>query len=216
MAINIATAPEQSMQVLTSTVQNWLTHPITAPQSANAGISFASDAGIDVHLPHPAYNLGLTDIVSGKGLAAAALVAWRYLLSDGETTAMAEITQHAPAAAAPAGGAGSPAPATQAAPAFTMLNRGPFVSSMVDAVNAAQSNVKLTAGNYEIASLNVPALYISALWLKSANPGGGNVIPLAPAPSYLTAGQSYTEAAFLAAITPAAQAGLESGGAARV
>ncbi|HEY4359073.1 MAG TPA: hypothetical protein VGN16_25225 [Acidobacteriaceae bacterium] len=207
MAINIANAPEQSMQVLTSTVQNWMAHPITAPQAANAGISFVADSGIDVHLPHPAYNLGAADIVSGKGLAAAVLVSWRYLLSDGETTAMAEIAQQ------PAGHAAS---ATPAAPVFSMLNRGPFVSSLVDAVNSAQSNTHLTTGNYEVASLNIPALYIVALWLKSPNPGGGAVVPLAPAPSYLNAGQTYTEAAFLAAITPAAQAAVEGGGAAKV
>ena len=200
MAISIATAPAQNLAVLNATVRNWVEHPASAPATEHAGISFVSDEGINVHLPHPVYNLGLADIVAGKGLAAATLVSWRYLLTDGETTAMAEVAQASP----------------DAAPAFAALNRGPFVASLVESVNSAQSNTTLQSGNYEIATLNIPALYVVALWLKSATPGGGTVLPLAPAPAFLTAGQHYTEAAFTDALLAPARASQGAAGAALV
>jgi hypothetical protein len=205
MPITNATAPEASLQVLRSTVQNWVTHPTSAPQAENAGLSFVADGGVDIHLPHPVYNLGLSDLVSGKGLSAAVLVSWRYLLSDGESTAMAEVTQSS--------GTQSSVGQTHS---FSMLNRGPFVASLVQTVDAAEKNATLQAGNYEVAVLHVPALYAMALWLRSQTPGGGTLIPLTPAPASLTAGQSYTEQAFVQALLPSAEQSLKAGGAALV
>jgi hypothetical protein len=45
--------------------------------------------------------------------------------------------------------------------------------------------------------------------------GGGSLIPLAPTDPALVAGQTYTEAVFLQALTPVAQRSMQIGEAAR-
>jgi hypothetical protein len=208
MPIIVATAPPQSIQILNSTIQNWMNHPTTSPRQENSGINFAAENGIDIHLPHPVYNLSLTDLALGKGLAASKLVAWRYVLSDGDSAVLAEVSQPRHA-----GQTGEPNAA--AAPALSMINRGPFVSSLVQTVDAAGKNPALQSGSYEIAVLSIPALYVMALWLRSKVAGGGSLIPLAPTDPALVAGQTYTEAVFLQALTPVAQRSMQIGEAAR-
>jgi hypothetical protein len=51
----------------------------------------------------------------------------------------------------------------------------------------------------------VPALHVAAAWLVGAQP---LVTPLAPAPSFLDAGRSYTEEEFAAALQEPAQRAL--------
>jgi hypothetical protein len=202
MAITVPTAPAQSLQVLNATIQNWMTHPTSAPQAENTGITFAGADGINIHLPHPVYNLSLTDLALAKGVAHATLVAWRYVLSDGDSAVIAEIAQIA-------------GPSGTQTPTFTMINRGPFVASLVQAVEAAGKNATLQAGNFDIAVLHIPALYVMALWLQGRVPGTGTLIPLAPVPTPLNAGQTYTEQGFIQALVPAAQRSLQQGGSAR-
>jgi len=209
MPITVATAPPQSVQILNSTIQNWMNHPSTSPRQENTGLNFAGANGIDVHLPHPVYNLSLTDLALGKGLTAATLVSWRYVLSDGDSAALAEVSQ--PRGALQASGED----AAVAAPALSLLNRGPFVSSLVQTVDAAGKNPALQSGTYEIAVLSIPALYVMALWLRAKVPGGGSLIPLAPTDAALVAGQTYTESSFLQALTPVAQRSLQIGDAAK-
>jgi hypothetical protein len=198
MPIKTATAPPDSLAALTSTLQSWVTHPSGAPGAAAAGISFAAATGVDIKLPHPVYDVGLKDLAAGKGLTKATLVSWRYLLSDGESTSVAEVSE----------------PRGKKQPrAFAMLNRGPFVASLVETVENATKNKAFAKSKYELAVLHIPALYVLALWLRSGTKTGkGVVIPLAPAPAPLTAGKSYSEEEFVAALAPAAKsADTESG-----
>jgi hypothetical protein len=195
MAITLATAPAESLSELRSKVEMWHAQPATSPSALHIGINLAAESGVDVQLPHPVYDVPLSDLAAGKGLANAQLTAWRYLLNDGASTAMAEVS--APKAAQPH--------------TLSMLNRGPFISSLVHAVAAAESDASL-AGNYEVATINIPGLYVVALWLRSQTPGQGIVIPLDPAPPQLTAGQKYTEAQFADALAPAAKQVLAASG----
>jgi len=199
MSIKTATAPPESLAALTSTLQAWVSHPAGAPRAASTGVSFAAEKGVDIRLPHPVYDVSLNDLAKGKGLSKALLVSWRYLISDGDSTSVAEVS----------------APRSKKQPhAFAMLNRGPFVSSLVETVEAATKNTTLTKGKYELAVVHVPALYVLALWLRSDKPGKSIVIPLAPAPSPLTAGKSYSEEEFAGALVPAAKAAVAEGGSA--
>lgn len=199
MPIKTATAPPESLAALTSTLQGWVSHPAGAPRAASTGISFAAEKGVDIKLPHPVYDVALNDLAKGKGLTKAALVSWRYLISDGESTSVAEVS----------------APRGKKQPhAFAMLNRGPFVSSLVETVEAATKNKAFARSKYELAVLHIPALYALALWLRSDKKGKSIVIPLAPAPAPLTAGKSYTEDEFVAALEPAAESAVAEGGSA--
>ena len=198
MPIKTASAPPASLAALTSTLQSWVTHPASAPPTAAAGISFAAPKGLDIKLPHPVYEVALKDLASGKGLTKAKLVSWRYLLSDGESTSVAEVSE----------------PKTKKqAPAFAMLNRGPFVGSLVETVEKATKSKALAKSSYELAVLHIPALYVLALWLRGSGKSAKNVvIPLAPAPASLTAGKSYSEDELVAALEPSAKAADTAGG----
>jgi hypothetical protein len=199
MSIKTATAPPESLQALTTTLQSWVTHPAGAPRAAAAGVSFEAEKGVQIKLPHPVYNVSLKDLADGKGLSTATLVSWRYLLSDGESTSVAEVS----------------APRSKKEPhAFAMLNRGPFVGSLVETVDAATTNKAFASTKFEMAVLHVPALYALALWLRADKAAKNIVIPLAPAPAPLTAGKSYSEDEFVAALLPAAKAAVADGGAA--
>ena len=55
----------------------------------------------------------------------------------------------------------------------------------------------MTAGNYEVRMLRVPALYVVALWLKDLDGDDDLIVPLVPAPAFLEAGRAYREAEFL-------------------
>jgi len=195
MAIKLATAPQESLNALRSKVETWQAQPATSPAAAHIGLNFAAEAGVDVRLPHPVYDVSLSDLAAGKGLANAHVTAWRYLLNDGEMTAMAEVT----------------APKDAKPHTLSMLNRGPFIPSLVQAVDAAEKDTGL-GGDYEVATLNIPGLYVVALWLRSQAPGQSVVIPLEPAPPQLTAGKKYTEAEFAAALAPAAKQVLGASG----
>lgn len=198
MPIKIANAPEQSLTALHTSIDRWIQQPANAPQTVSAGINFAGDEGVEVRLPHPVYDVALKDLADGKGLAAAHVVSWRYLLTDGQSTVSAEVS----------------APQNNAAHQLALLNRGPFVNSFVSSVDSAEKDAGLAAGDYEVALINIPGLYVMALWLRASQPGKGVVIPLAPAPPELTAGRHYMEADFASALAPSANQVLTHGGAA--
>ena len=195
MAIKLATAPPDSLSALRSKVELWQAQPAMSPAAHHVGVNFAAETGVDVQLPHPVYDVALSDLAAGKGLTNAHVTAWRYLLNDGATTAMAEVT--APKAAQPH--------------TLSMINRGPFISSLVHTVDAAENDATL-AGNYEVATINIPGLYVVALWLRAQPPGQSVVIPLDPAPPQLIAGQKYTEAQFADALAPAAKQVIDASG----
>jgi hypothetical protein len=177
-------------------------HPTSAPKTENTGISFAGPDGIAIHLPHRVFNISLTDLAQGRSLASASPVAWRFLLSDGDAAAMAEIAQ-------------VPQPNGSQTPTFSMINRGPFVASLVQTVESIGKTSAVVTSNFEVAVVHIPALYVMAVWLQSRVPGSGSIVPLAPTPAPLNAGQSYTENAFIQALVPLAQRALQQGGFAR-
>jgi len=84
--------------------------------------------------------------------------------------------------------------------------REPVVNGTVTwtakAIEAAEHLPEVEAGNYELAVLRVPALYVIALWLKGtgAKPPDDIFIPLEPAPTGLTGGERVSARDFNAAL----------------
>lgn len=147
----------------------------------------AAPAGLSLAVPHPMYNLGLSDIKGRAALAKAKLTAWRYLVLDGEAVvATAEAVQST----------------ARAKPVFSHTNEGPFVASAGAAIAAAEGFPEVKKGAYEVAFLRVPALYVMALWLRGAEGGGSPdlLVPLDPAPAGLEAGERVTAEAFWEAL----------------
>lgn len=130
--------------------------------------------------PHPVYELGLEDLAANKGLEAARLVAWRYLLVAND-----EVRQAAEILASPAGGS-----------RFGMLTTG-FAAAAESAFVLVEQLPELRQGTYEIRALRVPALYVIALWLKDMQGEQDRFIVLPPAFAPLHPLRAYTAAELL-------------------
>jgi hypothetical protein len=114
--------------------------------------------------PHPVYELGLNDLAAGKGLGAARLVAWRYLLAaNNQLRQAAEIVED------PRGGS-----------QFGALTTG-FVAGAEEAFRIAEQLPEVQRGAYEIRALRIPSLYVMALWLKDLQGNQDRFIVMPPA-----------------------------------
>jgi hypothetical protein len=121
--------------------------------------------GTSTAAPHPVYTAGLKDVLAGTLPASALLTGWRYILLDGDrASAAAEVTPGQDGEEARLKG----------------LSMGPFVGGTVRAVAVAERLKEVRESDYELRLLNIPGLYVVALWLH----GRGDIfIPLRPAPS---------------------------------
>jgi hypothetical protein len=150
-------------------------------------ISFLKTARPSWTMPHEVYHLGLDAVESRRGIDAAEPVAWRYL-SDPDTPAStaADIRvrtgEHE----------------------FAGLTRGPFVHAFAEAVQRLAGDPAFESGDFEPRLLQVPALYVVALWLKERDSSGDVFIPLPPANSAVEPGRRYYREQFEAALVQAA------------
>jgi len=118
------------------------------------------------------------DALLQSGLDGVVFTGWRYLVADRDRiVASAEV----------AGDTGE----------SPLLNGGPYVASTATAIDELEQLPEVTAGDFELRLLKIPALHIAAAWLVGDR---RLVVPLAPAPRFLDAGRPYPEADFAAAI----------------
>jgi len=148
--------------------------------------------------PHAVYNMGLDDIVAGKGLPEGARqTGWRYLIGDSayNVVAAAEVRTAAD---------GTPQ-------TFDHINTGPFVRATIEAIQVAEATSTANGTDYMLGILRIPALYVMSVLLQAADDRTHDlVIPLAPAPDFLSAGTVYTVADFIETLRAPAQARLQA------
>jgi hypothetical protein len=139
-------------------------------------------------LSYPVYALGLSDIASGAGLSKAKLSAWRHEFTSGEEVVAAEVS------------AGR-------RPQFAGLNvNSRFRSVQQELQSATHAGRDFADRSYEPRLLQISALGVRALWLKSKSRSHADiVIPLAPTRRELTAYRHYSPAEFVAALKSAAE-----------
>jgi hypothetical protein len=137
--------------------------------------------------PHDVYFLGLDQLVEGVDLEAAKPIGRRFLVMAGdEAISSAEIT-------APDG-------------AGFQANEGPFVAASAAAIAQAEADPELSAHDYELRLLRIPALYFVALWLRDDHDHDHDVlIPLDPAPAPFEAGRKYRPGEVLAELASMAR-----------
>lgn len=147
---------------------------------------------VSLTAPQQVYTAGLDALAEGQGLEAGArMTGWRMLVEHrGDVVAAAEVPIHA--AAAPR------APRGQ-------MNRGPFVRATVEAITSAEQEDRVRASDFTLRLLRVPALNLTALWLRGAA-GNDMVVPIAPAPPPLEANTAYDAADFAARVAELAGA----------
>lgn len=145
--------------------------------------------------PHQVFTLGLSDLAAGKGLDAAKPTGWRYLVQEGDNVlASAETVAVGPADEQ----------------VFSAFNEGRFVASSVNAMRAAREFPEVKQGNFELRLLNVPGLYVLALWLHNAQGKGDFLVPLAPSPVETPTGKPVPAAVLLKELAAKAKAPIEA------
>ncbi|HVW64426.1 MAG TPA: hypothetical protein VHB01_05370 [Nitrosospira sp.] len=143
--------------------------------------------------PHQVFTLGLTDLAAGKGLDAAKPTGWRYLvqesdkvLASAESVTVGSANEHV----------------------FSAFNEGGFVASSASAIRAVREIPEVEQGGFELRLLNVPGLYVLALWLHGTQGKGDLLVPLAPSPVETPAGRPVPAAVLLKELADKAQAPL--------
>ncbi|MGZ4924870.1 MAG: hypothetical protein ACXV4B_00225 [Halobacteriota archaeon] len=114
----------------------------------------------------PVYTLGLSDLAAEKDVSAAVNTGWRYGVMRGE-----EIVAHGETVIDPAG-----------KHHFAATSEGPLVEGTAKALDAAEAEDEIKNGEFEVRFLQVPALYVAALWLVNKRGGPDYAVPVAPAP----------------------------------
>jgi hypothetical protein len=186
MPLNIPEPPEGAAAVVSSTVRAFAeTGNFRLPALRNA------TGPLQITQSHQVFTLGLTDLVAGRGLEAAQPSGWRFLIQDGEQVVAAAETIST--------GAG-------AAHLFSSFNEGPFARSTADAIRIAQQLSEVAHGNFELRLLRVPALYFTAVWVHDTEGTGDLLIPLAPAPTGIPAGQATAATTLLSELASKAEA----------
>jgi hypothetical protein len=140
--------------------------------------------------PHPAYTLGLRDIVGGAGLDAARQTSWRFLLEEqGHAVAAAEVAIDTRSSVL----------------SFAGINAGPQVFSTAEALGPGIDKLDTEPGDWMVRFLRIPALYLCALWLREETANQDRIYVLAPAPDYVQTGLPYSWGELSAAILPDAR-----------
>ena len=180
--------PEASLNVLRES----LSALAQRGQFSARGLRRARAGQLSATAPHEVLTLSLADAARGA-LDGARPTGWRYLLEvESEVVAAAETHSDE-------GGRH----------AFAQVNDGPFVLGTVDALAAAEKAADEEEERpVTFCLLEVPALYLMALWLQ---PEGGEgvadsrFIPVAPSPSGLEAGRVYGSDEFVSRLSELAK-----------
>jgi hypothetical protein len=197
MPLTLQTPPQEAVAALAAALPRLAASPSIAARMklTSSGINrFVAQRTANPNaapsVSAPLFVLGLADIAGGAGLAAARHTGWRHLLEADAGAVLAETVLRG------------------STHVFAAVNESPFAHDMQARLAALQQDQAVAAGSYQAALLQVPAMAVMALWLRGAGGSADIVVPLAPPPPPLVAGRHYSDADFLAALRPAAQAKL--------
>jgi hypothetical protein len=125
----------------------------------------AAVAGSQAPPPLPVYSFPLDDLAPGKDPMGNGPVAWKFLLVIGS-----QPIRTADVVPAPGGGYQFASISAAQAPGIDQ------------AILAAENSPVLAKGRYELRLVEVPALYVTALWLKTQRGKADYFIVIPPAP----------------------------------
>jgi hypothetical protein len=189
MAIRTLTPPTQALDLVREALVRIINQKGVGP-SPLAGLSLDQ---LCAGAPQLVYDGSLRAIANRGGLDQVRFSGYRYLLfKDNQAIAAAEV------AVGPTGGVSE----------VSGINFGPFVIGTVTAIQQAEVLPTVGERSYELRLLRIAAMYVMAIWLKG-DPGTGDIlIPLSPAPDYLTPGKAYSPTEFFEILQPKATARL--------
>ena len=135
----------------------------------------------------PVYLLGLSELSADRELAMSQPRLWAHLLDD-----------------AAGSGASVIADVDAQHHRFMSISEGAAVTSLGQRIHSTVTQMAKASGDYDLALIRVPALSLSAVWLKGRRGQPDIVIPDDSPKSPLTAGRHYTLDEFRAALKPVA------------
>ncbi len=196
MPVSLAQPPQAVAELTRNKIQEIAQRQDFRVESLAAAVP----AQISLSSGHAVYNLGLRDLLDGKSLEQRAITSWRFIVqnSNAEPTAAETLS----------GGASGPAE-------FSSVNAGPFVQGTKDAFAAVSADPAFAVGDWEMRLLRVPALFIMAVWTHEKSGKDDRLVPIQPAPTYLSAGKTYSWTEFLSAVRSYAEARLKADDGAR-
>lgn len=173
MPLRLPAPPQQGEGIILEA----LSSAVNQPTATAAAVAEAGPENLTTAAPHQVYSVGLRDLAEGRLLAAAQLRGWRYIvLKDERPLSSAELS-----------GGGE-------ALSFSNFNHGPFVASTVEGVGRAEALDIVREEDFELRVLEVPALYVVALWLHGPR---DLIIPLPPTRGQLEPFAVYEEDAVI-------------------
>ncbi len=144
----------------------------------------------ELALPHPVYDLRVTDIATGRGLEAAEETGSRHLVVEGDA-AVAALEVSGPLASAGA--------------EHLQVQTGPFAEATAAAVRLLEAHEAVQRASFEVRILRVAALHLVAVWLHALEGGEDLILALPPAPPDIRVDVPYSPAELLAVLLPRAQ-----------
>jgi hypothetical protein len=122
------------------------------------------------HNPHPMYVVSLKDMASSGGLSKAITIGWRYLSVSGSERKFAVEVHHHP---------------DGSNHHFADLDRGPAVEALIKVIEEVEIHQQTDSRVFTLSTLSIPALDISAVWLRAKDESDDQIDVVPPAPAYL-------------------------------
>ena len=192
MTIKFQTPPAEALETLRESAD-------TMPQALAGQAAILRDvlAHPERHWPHPVYIAGLRDMAAGGGLQQAEQIAWRYLAREtsGNRNYAIEVQD-------------DPEWHGQQ---IAEIDRGPFVDAMYQLLEDVGLARRAAGAEMKLSALRINALGIFAVWLRAEQAENDLIIPLQPAPEFLTPGQPYSIDEFQQTLQPRAKSRLKAG-----
>lgn len=184
MTLRYRTPPTTSLQALRAASSSL--RPAANPRLRTVGRVFPIERTVDEPIPQafPAYNLGLNSILDPQsGLRGAIHTGWHYLIDD-EVSATVMV--------------GKDPNSHQ----FASFTRGRLPATLAQRVIALNDDPRLSRRNVELSLLEVPALYVTALWLRDgdADPLNDLLLPVLSDQPALAEGRLINAADFIGAL----------------
>ncbi|MFN0086737.1 MAG: hypothetical protein ACKVX9_15210 [Blastocatellia bacterium] len=148
----------------------------------------------DQHWPHPVYIAGLRDMAAKDGLRLAERIAWRYLAhASGNLNYAIEVQDDS----------------DQDEQQLTEIDKGPVIDAMYQVLEDKKLAQRAGDADMKLSVLRINAMGIFAVWLRADDADDDLIIPLQPAPDFLTPGQTYSIEEFQEALQPRAKSRLK-------
>jgi hypothetical protein len=159
------TPPTKSLDALTEAANNLRPSHSGMAQLLNHIHDFPED-----HNPHPMYVVGLKDMATSGGLRRAIVIGWRYLSVSGSEKKFAAEVHH---------------DSDGSNHRFAGLNHGPAVEALIRVIEDDKIREQVESDAFSLSTGAIPALDISAVWLRATNNGNDMLFVVPPAPSFL-------------------------------